>query len=103
MRPLRFRALLDLVSVQRYERDRNAVLVRATRFNEFSTEQVIRLLERAPPGRERLSALEILAPRIADPGHRFDVLTAFARHHERRLALEILRGPERTPYGYRAS
>lgn len=98
MHPVEFQRLLHKVSTRRFEHQRERVLVKAARRNVFSAYQVSRLLNVIPRGHQRLAALEILAPRIADPWNRYEILDAFHFRPERRAAAAILVQPRRYAY-----
>ncbi len=82
-------ALAELQS-HGFASERMEVLSRLSRQGWFAVDQARRLLEAFPFGKDRLEALELLAPRLVDPENHFRLYEAFTFESDKKQARRIL-------------
>ena len=82
-------ALAELQS-HGFASERMEVLSRLSRLGWFAVDQARRLLEAFPFGKDRLEALELLAPRLVDPENHFRLYEAFTFESDKKQARRIL-------------
>ncbi|MBN2360599.1 MAG: DUF4476 domain-containing protein [Deltaproteobacteria bacterium] len=85
-----FRALLGALKGESFGDGKLRVLAEAARRGWFSAEQVVALLGQFDFGNDKLKALEILAPRLADRENAFKIFQAFDFEGDKNKARAIL-------------
>ncbi len=94
-----FSSIVAAVNEQSFAQDKLRVVGDAARTHLFRVEQVIQLLNALDFPTNKVSALEMLAPRMVDRGNDFKIYGAFTFSSDKEKARKIL---ERTPPPERA-
>jgi hypothetical protein len=89
-----FSALLNTLDEQNFPKEQLYLIELAAYRNQFSSEQVVQLLEKIQFPRQKLKALKILRYKITDTGNHFLILKAFVHSLSKKKATALLKNEE---------
>ncbi len=89
-----FSALLNTLDDQNFPKEQLYLIELAAYRNQFSSEQVVQLLEKIQFPRQKLKALKILRHKIIDPENHFLILKAFVHSLSKKKAMALLKNEE---------
>ncbi len=89
-----FSALLNILDEQNFPKEQLYLIELAAYRNQFSSEQVVQLLEKIQFSRQKLKALKILRHKITDTENHFLILKAFVHSLSKKKAMALLKNEE---------
>ena len=87
-----YRTLISAINNEAFEENKINVLRASVKYNYFSVEQVIGLIDLSPFSTWKLKALELTYPFIVDKDNSYKILNSFNFSDDKNKAQEILDG-----------